>query len=216
MMHMQLCELSIRHIIVSALKGIIMAFQEQEPDVNKTATLTVRNIPLDVDAMITVQASIAGKSKSDFLKEFLTQEFQDLIKNFCRTSPLVSLMDEELGKQFGVKVAEHWFENDMITGNNLKYKALLKLVTHDDLQQVMMRNMPYLQLRASQVLHSQFAYIPRGLSLTFSLFNEIAGRDAKLIDRVFREIFYSIGAEKFYSDINAIRAEKKLEPVDWF
>lgn len=167
-MHMQLCELSIRHIIVSALKGIIMTFQEQEPDVNKTATLTVRNIPLDVDAMITVQASIAGKSKSDFLK-LLTQEFQDLIKNFCRTSPLVSLMDEELGKQFGVKVAEHWFENDMITGNNLKYKALLKLVTHDDLQQVMMKNMPYLQLRASQVLHSQFAYIPRGLSLTFSL-----------------------------------------------
>ncbi|AOP89324.1 hypothetical protein L6E03_21835 [Enterobacter kobei] len=191
-----------------------MTFQEQEPDVNKTATLTVRNIPLDVDAMITVQASIAGKSKSDFLKELLTQEFQDLIKNFSRTSSLVSLMDEELGKQFGVKVAKHWFENDMITGNNLKYKALLKLTTHDDLQQLMMKNMPYLHLRASQVLHSQFAHIPRGLSLTFSLFNEIAGRDAKLIDRVFHEIFYPVGAEKFYADINAIRAEKKLEPVD--
>jgi len=194
--------------------GVNMTFQEQEPDVNKTATLTVRNIPLDVDAMITVQASIAGKSKSDFLKELLTQEFQDLIKNFSRTSPLVSLMDEELGKQFGIKVAEHWFENDMITGNNLKYKALLKLTTHDDLQQLMMRNMPYLHLRASQVLHSQFAYVPRGLSLTFSLFNEIAGRDAKLIDRVFHEVFYPVGAEKFYADINAIRAEKKLEPVD--
>ena len=74
--------------------------------------------------------------------------------------------------------------------------------------------MPYLQLLASQVLHSQFAYIPRGLSLTFSLFNEIAGRDAKLIDRVFNEILYSVGAEKFYSVISAIRAEKKLEPID--
>ncbi|HAZ3552450.1 TPA: hypothetical protein J1Z12_003242 [Escherichia coli] len=191
-----------------------MTYQEQEPDVNKTATLTVRNIPLDVDAMITMQASIVGKSKSDFLKEFLTQEFQDLIKNFSRTSPLVSLMDEELGKQFSIKVAEHWFENDMITGTNLQYKALLKLATHDDLQQIMMRNMPYLQLRARQVLHSQFAYIPRGLSLTFSLFNEIASRDANLIARVFDEIFYLIGAEKFYSDINAIRVEMKLEPVD--
>ncbi|EDH2826653.1 hypothetical protein GC738_23390 [Salmonella enterica] len=191
-----------------------MTYQEQEPDVNKTATLTVRNIPLDVDAMITMQASIVGKSKSDFLKEFLTQEFQDLIKNFSRTSPLVSLMDEELGKQFSIKVAEHWFENDMITGTNLQYKALLKLATHDDLQQIMMRNMPYLQLRASQVLHSQFAYIPRGLSLTFSLFNEIASRDANLIARVFDEIFYLVGAEKFYSDINAIRVEMKLEPVD--
>lgn len=191
-----------------------MTYQEQEPDVNKTATLTVRNIPLDVDAMITMQASIVGKSKSDFLKEFLTQEFQDLIKNFSRTSPLVSLMDEELGKQFSIKVAKHWFENDMITGTNLQYKALLKLATHDDLQQIMMRNMPYLQLRARQVLHSQFAYIPRGLSLTFSLFNEIASRDANLIARVFDEIFYLVGAEKFYSDINAIRVEMKLEPVD--
>lgn len=191
-----------------------MTFQEQEPDVNKTATLTVRNIPLDVDAMITVQASRAGKSKSDFLKEFLTQEFQDLIQNFSRTSPLVTLMDEELGKQFGVKIAEHWFENEMIIANNRRYKALLKLVTHDDLQQIMMRNMPFLQLRARQVLHSQFAYIPRGLSLTFSLFNEIAGRDAKTIGQAFREIFYLVGADKFYSDINVIRAEMKLEPVD--
>lgn len=78
----------------------------------------------------------------------------------------------------------------------------------------MMWNMPYLQPRANQVLHTQFAYIPRSLFLTFSLFNEIAGRDEKLINRVFNEIFYLVGAEKFYMDINAIRAEKKLEPVD--
>lgn len=191
-----------------------MAFQEQEPDINKTATLTVRNIPLDVDAMITVQASIAGKSKSDFLKEFLTQEFQDLIKNFARTSQLVTLMDQELGKQVGVRVADHWFENDMITGINLKYKAILNLTTHDDLQQLMMKNMPYLQLRAGQVLHKHFAYIPRGLSLTFSLFNEIASRDPATINRAYNEIFYLVGEEKFYLDINAIRAEMKLEPVD--
>jgi len=190
-----------------------MSFQEQEPDVNKTATLTVRNIPLDVDAMITVQASVAGKSKSDFLKEFLTQEFQDLIKNFSRTSQLVSLMDQELGKQVCVRVADHWFENDMITGMNLKYKAILRLTTHDDLQQIMMKNMPFLQLRAGQVLHQNFAYIPRGLSLTFSLFNEIASRDPATINRAYNEIFYQVGEEKFYQEINAIRAEMKLEPV---
>lgn len=191
-----------------------MTFDEQEPDVNRTATLTVRNIPLDVDAMITVQSGLAGKSKSDFLKEFLTQEFQDLIKNFSRTSPLVDLMDKELGKKWGLKVAEHWYENHMISADNLRYKGLLDLATHDDLQQIMMKNMPYLQLRASQVLHEQFAYVPRGLSLTFSLFNEIAGRDHRTISRVFEEIFYVTGAEKFYRDVNAIRAEMKLEPVD--
>jgi len=191
-----------------------MAFQEQEPDINKTATLTVRNIPLDVDAMITMQASIAGKSKSDFLKEFLTQEFQDLIKNFARTSQLVTLMDQELGKQVGVRVADHWFENDMITNNNLKYKAILSLTTHDDLQQIMMKNMPYLQLRANQVVHRHFAYIPRGLSLTFSLYNEIASREPATINRAYNEIFYPVGEEKFYREINDIRAVMKLEPVD--
>ena len=191
-----------------------MAYTEQAPDENKTATLTVRNIPLDVDAMITLQASLTGKSNSDFLKELLTQEFQDLIKNFSRTSPLVSLMDQELGKQVSVRVAEHWYENDMITRCNLKYKSLLGLITHDDLQQIMMKNMPYLQLRAGQVLHSHFAYIPRGMSLTFSLFNEIASRDPGTINQAYREILSPIGEVKFYQDINEIRTEMKLLPVD--
>lgn len=192
-----------------------MRFQEQEPDVNRTATLTVRNVPLDVDAMITVQASLVGKSKSDFISEFLTQEFQDLIKNFSRTSKLVPLMDEELGRMVGVKVAKHWYENHMITEYNLKYKILLNLSTHDDLQQIMMSNMPYLQLRGKQVLHSGFAYIPRGLSLTFSLFNEVAGRDKETIDRVYRDIFSLNGADRFYNHINAIRVAKKLDPIEW-
>ncbi|MGW9796695.1 hypothetical protein [Serratia sp. 121840015-1] len=187
---------------------------EKDLDSNKTATLTVRNIPDDVDDMITKQARSAGKSKSDFLKEFLTAEFQDLLKNFSRTSPLVSLMDEELGKQSGVTVAEHWFENDMIAVTNHKYKAILKLTTPDDLQQIMMKNMPYLQLRARQVLHSKFAYVPRGLSLTFSLFSEIASRDEDTIHRAFSEIFYLIGADKYYQDINEIRSVMKLEPVE--
>jgi hypothetical protein len=76
-----------------------------------------------------------------------------------------------------------------------------------------MKNIPYLQLRAKQVLHSQFAYVPRGLSLTFSLFSEIASRDAITISHAFSELFYLIGAEKFYSDINEIRSAMKLEPV---
>lgn len=113
-----------------------------------------------------------------------------------------------------VWVAEHWYENDMITRCNLKYKSLLGLITHDDLQQIMMKNMPYLQLRAGQVLHSHFAYIPRGMSLTFSLFNEIASRDPGTINQAYREILSPIGEVKFYQDINEIRTEMKLLPVD--
>lgn len=122
-------------------------------------------------------------------------------------------MDEELGKQFGVTVAEHWFENDMISVTNHKYKAILKLTTPDDLQQIMTKNMPYLQLRARQVLHGKFAFVPRGLSLTFSLFSEIAGRDEGTIHRAFSEIFYLIGTDKYYNDINGIRAPMKIDPL---
>ncbi|EAO7604347.1 hypothetical protein DTC78_24260, partial [Salmonella enterica] len=55
--------------------------------------------------------------------------------------------------------------------------------------------------------------IPRGISLTFSLFAEIAGRDRETIDQAWKNIFYSQLREKkhrFYQDIEAIRALKKL------
>ncbi|EMW44656.1 hypothetical protein EC2731150_5411 [Escherichia coli 2731150] len=45
-----------------------MTYQEQESDVSKIATFTVRNIPHDVDKMIAKQACIVGKSKSDNMK----------------------------------------------------------------------------------------------------------------------------------------------------
>ncbi|EPD7454714.1 hypothetical protein ACSHJO_004944 [Escherichia coli] len=68
----------------------MMPDQQQTSDVKKNVTLTVRNVPSDVDAMITMQARIAGKSKSDFLNAFLTLSFGDLLGNFIRTSELVS------------------------------------------------------------------------------------------------------------------------------
>lgn len=179
-----------------------------------TATLTVRNIPSDVDAAITEQAKKVGKSKSDFLKEFLTQEFQDLIKNFGRTNPLVDLMDKELSLRFNLKLAADWFENHMISHYNKEEAKVLGLKTDSQLQEIMMRNMPYLFIRADQVLHDGFAYVPRGLSLTFSIFNEIASRDAETIDRAFKCIYHVTGADTFYRDINELRKAMKLPQVD--
>ncbi|MBT0722508.1 hypothetical protein HGT70_14650 [Rosenbergiella collisarenosi] len=181
---------------------------------SNTAVITVRNVPRDVDDIITTQANELGKSKSDFIKELLIREFQDLINNYSRTSSLVSLMDKELEKMSGVKVAEHWYEDDMITATNLKYRTLLKLDSVDDLQKIMMKNMPYLQFRAGQILNSQFSYIPRGLSLTFSLFNEIASRDSNIINTAYRKIFYWRDEDIFYINVDSIRAEMKLEPTD--
>lgn len=181
---------------------------------SSTATLTVRNIPLDVDMAIAEQAKKVNKSKSDFLKEFLTQEFQDLIKNFGRTNQLVTLMDNELSNRFKIKLAEDWYENHMISHYNREESRILGLKTYDDLQQLMMRNMPYLFIRAEQVLHEGYAYIPRGLSLTFSIFNEIASRDEETINSAYESIFHMSGAEQFYRDINLLRKEMKLSQID--
>lgn len=56
-------------------------------------TITVRNVPADVDEAIMRQAEAADKSKSDFVQEFLTATFGGLIGNFIRTSELVALIN---------------------------------------------------------------------------------------------------------------------------
>lgn len=63
--------------------------------------ITVRNVPHEVDAAITEQTKLAGESKSDYVQEFLTAHFGDLIGNFIRTSELVALMDREMARMAG-------------------------------------------------------------------------------------------------------------------
>jgi len=45
-----------------------MIILDKKAEMNKTATLTFRNIPLDVDEMIRLQATLVGIVKSDLLK----------------------------------------------------------------------------------------------------------------------------------------------------
>jgi hypothetical protein len=63
-------------------------------------TITVRNVPADVDEAITRQAKAAGKQRV-IVQEFLTATFGDLIGNFIRTSELVALMDLEMARMAG-------------------------------------------------------------------------------------------------------------------
>ncbi|MFH7099099.1 hypothetical protein ACHWI2_42200, partial [Klebsiella pneumoniae] len=60
--------------------------------------MTLRKIPSDVDAAITEQARLTGKSKNDLVLELLTATFGDLLGNFVRTSELVALMDKEVAR----------------------------------------------------------------------------------------------------------------------
>ncbi|MDX6019752.1 hypothetical protein SIL08_05535 [Scandinavium sp. V105_16] len=181
-------------------------------DGGESVTYTLRNIPADIDRVITDLATHARKPKATFLREFLEDSFRDVIDSFSLKNPLIASLDEELACYLGAEVMEKHFQSHYITRWNQEYQKLLGISSEDELRRVVLNNTPYLQVRAAQVLKG-CSRIPRGISLTFSLFAEIAGRDRETIDRAWNRIFYSQLQEKkhrFYQDIEAIRALKKL------
>ena len=84
-------------------------------------TLTVRHLPADFDSAITAQAKAAGKSKSDFIQEFLSASFGDLIGKFSRSSELVALMDRDLSHVTGLPLTENWYDAGRTLAENREY-----------------------------------------------------------------------------------------------
>lgn len=82
--------------------------QNENTEKRSTRTLTVRNMPFDVNKEITEQAEAAGKSKSDFVKEFLSASFGDLIGNFMGGNGLVALMDKDVATMMKAALAVYW------------------------------------------------------------------------------------------------------------
>ena len=192
------------------------SMSENEHDVNnesgESVTYTLRNISAELDRVITDLAIHARKPKATFVREYLEDSFRDVIDSFSLKNPLIASLDEELARALGATVREQRYQNHYITRWNQEYQKLLSISTEDELRRVVLNNTPYLHARASQVLKG-WSHIPRGISLTFSLFAEVAGRDRETIDRAWNRIFYSQLPEKrhrFYQDIETIRALKKL------
>lgn len=181
----------------------------------ESVTYTLRNIPAELDRVISELAISAGKPKATFLREFLEASFHDVIDQFSLRSPLVTTLDDALASELGATVMKQRYQSHYITRWNREYQALLGISTEEELRRVVLNNTPYLRVRASQVLKGWSA-IPRGVSLTFALFAEIAGQDKATIDRAWTNIFYSElpdARHLFYRDIDAIRALKKLHAV---
>jgi len=181
-------------------------------DGEENVTYTLRNIPADIDRVISDLANHARKPKATFLREFLEDSFRDVIDSFALKNPLITSLDDELASYLGAEVMEKRYQSHYITRWNQEYQKLLGISTEEELRRVVLNNTPFLHARADQVLKG-WKKIPRGISLTFSLFAEIAGRDKETIDLAWNRIFYSQLTEKrhrFYQDIEAIRSLKKL------
>lgn len=181
----------------------------------ESVTYTLRNIPAELDRVISDLAISAGKPKATFLREFLESSFHDVIDRFSLRSPLVATLDDALASELGAQVMTQRYGSHFVTRWNREYQNLLGIATEEELRRVLLNNTPYLRTRAAQVLKGWSA-IPRGISLTFALFAELAGRDRATIDQAWTSIFYSQlpdARHRFYRDIDTIRALKKLHAI---
>lgn len=177
-----------------------------------TRTLTVRNMPLDVDIEITEQARAAGKSKSDFVKEFLSAAFGDLIGNFMRGNSLVALMDKDVAGMMGAGLADYWYDSAQTLAENRTWCRLLGIYKQEDLQTIMRNAVPLLELRASQL--PGITHIPHGSSLAFALFIEAARRDLPTLMEVHKQLFFLQKERDFLDMVDQIRDALRLPPTE--
>jgi hypothetical protein len=182
-----------------------------------SATLTVRHISVEVDAAITAQAKAAGKSKSDFIQEFLSASFSDLIGNFSRSSELVALMDRELSTVTGLPLAEKWYDAGHTLMENGEYCRLLQICSVGDLQRIMMAAVPWLSLRVQQLDTGEagIPLLPQGISLTCALFIEAAGCELPALNMVRRHLFWYVDEAKFRADVDAVRKARFMPALAW-
>lgn len=75
-------------------------------------------MPADVDFVITEQAKVTGKSKSDFIKECLSASFGDLNGNFMRGNNLIALMDKDVATMMNAALADYWYDSTRTLAKN--------------------------------------------------------------------------------------------------
>jgi hypothetical protein len=179
----------------------------------ETVAFTIRNVSLEIDKAINAISLMEGKSKNTLLLDLLEREFSNPISLYGRKSALVKAMDEDVCQANQLDLIDSWYENEHIIMMEFKYKDLLEIDTEEDLDVIFKRNIPLIDFRAKQLLSREpIIRLPRGISLTFALFAEIARRDEETIRTVNEKIFYS--KPKFIKEINEFRKMLMLHQLD--
>lgn len=185
---------------------------EQKLDIGRKTTITVRNVPKDVDEAISRQAKISGRSKSDFVQEYLSATFGDLIGNFIRTSELVALMDKEMARMMGIELSENKFDADMTLAGHREFCRILNIFNEDDLQRIMMAGVPLLAVRAKQL--PSVPKLTQGNSLYAALLADAAGRDINKLLQLHRSLFHMMEEKQFLDEADELREAMRLPPVE--
>lgn len=192
----------------------VLADKPQEDE--ETTVYTIRGIRKSLDDTITDLADYYGKPKATLIREFIEKHFSDHIRNFELNNPLVSTFDAEIADYIKADILEDRYSNFHITRANHVFLKLLGIESEEQLRTLLLNNAPYLRMRADQVCGGMKT-IPRGLSLTFAMYAELARRDGATIREAHNTIFNLFNldevSERFYRHINQIRAEMKRAPV---
>jgi len=192
----------------------VLADKPQEDE--ETTVYTIRGIRKSLDETITDLATYYGKPKATLVREFIEKYFSDHISNFEMNSPLVSTFDAEIADYIKADILDDRYSNYHITRNNHVFLKLLGINSEEQLRTLLLNNAPYLRMRADQVC-AGMVRIPRGLSLTFAMYAELARRDGATIreahDTIFNLFRLDEESDRFYRHINQIRAEMKRPPI---
>lgn len=181
-----------------------------------TVDYTIRNIPKDVDVTLSHLSILTGTPKSVIIRDKIIEMFTDQIKTFGMLSPLVDALDQVIAQHLGgIEVIKESLDDHYGTKWNIEMCKLLDIQGHDDLQHILVKNTPYLTIRADQVLKNMLA-VPKASSLWFALFAEIAFSDEETVKKAWDNIFRKPSPARyysFYSHINELRRQRQMPPL---
>ncbi|HAT1512586.1 TPA: hypothetical protein I8W54_000866 [Morganella morganii] len=185
---------------------------------NDTVDYTIRGIPLAVDKVVTDLSTAAGLPKSTYLRNKLSEIFQNRYDQFAATSTLVAAYDEKLARDLGTTVKQVPIDNFMATPDKIAFCEILNIKEDRDLENILVENGKYILQRARQTMlaHGNVPVLT-ACSLWFALFCELAGSSQKQINlaevRIFNQFNTRDAYYKYIENINAIRESKGIPPI---
>ncbi len=176
-------------------------------------SFSLRGVSADLDKNISAIAMMENVSKNKLILDVLSREFSNPLSTFARKSPLVNAMDKEISEAFDCQLIENWYENEHIIYSQRKYCKYLSLENESDVDRMFKENISLIELRASQIAPRANHTFALGISLTCSLFIQVAKSDPQCIEEVRNNIFFT-NNENFTNNINSIRKELNLPSID--
>lgn len=185
-----------------------------KPEKN-TVDYTIRGFSKDFDNTLSHLSLLWNKPKSVILRELAELHLTDRIKMFGMLNKHAAILDEMLAKHLGSELLDKQFESHFSTKWNMEMCSILDIHTDDDLEQILVRNTPYITVRADQVMDNK-GFTTKGLALWFALFAELASSSPEAVWRAWVNIFHSYGGAayfRYYKNINQIRKLKGGEMI---